>query len=88
MTQVEAAEFRQNAGAWLDQVQSNRGSVVISDDGQPVAVLVDTASYERLRKMDAEFNEARREFAAVFADIPEAKGLAMIDRICAEERGK
>jgi prevent-host-death family protein len=51
ITETSAVNFRQNLGEMLNQVQYRHDSVVINKDGKPVAVLVDTRMFERIRRM-------------------------------------
>ncbi|SEG32595.1 prevent-host-death family protein [Bryocella elongata] len=86
ITEVNVAEFAQNAGELLNQV-SGSGSVVISRDGTPVAVLVDAELFARMQQMQWEqFDKIRNRIADAYANVPEEVGLAEIDALVADER--
>ncbi len=88
VTEVSAVKFRQNLGEMLNQVQYRNDSIVITKDGKPVAALVDAELFERIRRMRSRFDEVAAKIAAGFADIPEEEGMAEIDRVVREVRGK
>ena len=50
---------RQHLGELLNEVQYRRGKIVVTKAGRPVAALVDIAMFERLRKLDEEFDRMR-----------------------------
>ena len=70
---------RQHLGELLNEVQYRRGKIVVTKAGRPVAALVDIAMFERLRKLDEEFDRMRGEIAQAFADATEhdVHGLAV-----------
>jgi prevent-host-death family protein len=78
ITETSAVAFRQNLGEMLNQVQYRRDSIVINKDGRPVAVLIDAALFERIRRMQARFDELAERFSRSFADVPAEQGLAEI----------
>ena len=86
ITEVNAVHFRQNLGEMLNQVQYRNDSIVINKDGKPVAALVDTELFARIRRMQDRFDELSRQVAEAFADVPEEQGLAEIDAAAAEVR--
>jgi prevent-host-death family protein len=86
ITEISAANFSQNLGEVLDQVQYRHASVVINKDGQPVAALVDARLFERIRRMQGRFDALCQRIEAGFAEVPEAEGLAEIDAAIAIER--
>ena len=86
--EVTAVSFRQNLGEMLNQVQYRRDSVVIKKDGKPVAALVDARLFERIRRVQERFDQLADRLAAGFAGVPEAEGLAEIERETAKARGK
>lgn len=69
--EAPAMTVRQNLGDLLSEVQYRKGKVIITKAGKPVAALVDIALFERIRKMDEEFELLRAELAKSFAGVPE-----------------
>lgn len=86
ITHTSAVSFRQNLGEMLNQVQYRRDSIVISKDGKPVAALVDAQMFERIRGMQARFDDLCARFQTGFVDMSEADGMAEIDKLVASER--
>lgn len=60
---------RQHLGELLNEVQYQHGKVVITKAGKPVAALIDIAMFERIRKMDDEFENLRAELSQAFAGM-------------------
>ena len=88
ITETTAVALRQNLGEMLNQVQLRRDSIVITKDGKPVAALIDAQLFERIRQMQDRFDELSAEIAKAFADVPEEKGIAEINRVAAEVRAE
>ncbi len=88
VTEVSAVKFRQNLGEMLNQVQYRNDSILITKDGKPVAALVDAELFERIRRMRSRFDELTAKLAVDFANVPEEEGMAEIDRVVREVRGK
>ena len=86
ITETSAVNFRQNLGEMLNQVQYRHDSVVINKDGKPVAVLVDTRLFERIRRMQDRFDALCRRIEAGYATLPEAEGIAEIEAAVQAER--
>jgi prevent-host-death family protein len=86
ITQTSAVAFRQNLGEMLNQVQYRHDSVVINKDGKPVAALVDTRLFERIRRMQERFDGLCRRIKSGFEDVPKADGLQEIEAAVALER--
>jgi prevent-host-death family protein len=86
ITETSAVNFRQNLGEMLNQVQYRHDSVVINKDGKPVAVLVDTGLFERIRRMQDRFDALCRRIEVGYAAVPEADGLAEIEAAVQTER--
>lgn len=84
--EAPAMTVRQNLGDLLSEVQYRKGKVIITKAGKPVAALVDIALFERIRKLDEEFDRMREELARAFADVPEKKVEAMVDEAVKEAR--
>lgn len=89
--ETTAVKFRQNLGEMLNQVQYRHDSVLINKDGKPVAALVDARLFDRIRRMQARFDEICDRLEAGFSAVPQDEGLAEIDaavwRERAEQRG-
>ena len=77
--EAPAMTVRQNLGDLLSEVQYRKGRVIITKAGKPVAALVDIALFERIRKLDEEFDRMREELARAFADMPEDRVEALAD---------
>ena len=84
--EAPAMTVRQNLGDLLNEVQYRKGKVIITKAGKPVAALVDIALFERIRKLDEEFDRMREELARAFADVPEKKVEALVDEAVKEAR--
>jgi prevent-host-death family protein len=77
--EAPAMTVRQNLGDLLNEVQYRRGKVVITKAGKPVAALVDIALFERLRKLDEEFDAMLAEMRKAFAGKPADDVHALVD---------
>lgn len=86
--EAPAMTVRQNLGDLLSEVQYRKGKVIITKAGKPVAALVDIALFERIRKLDEEFDRMREELARAFADVPEKKVEALVDEAVKEARAR
>ena len=65
--EAPAMTVRQNLGELLNEVQYRQGKVLITKAGKPVAALVDIALFERIRKLDEEFERMTTELAQAFS---------------------
>ena len=88
ITETSAVAFRQNLGEMINQVQFRGDSIVITKDGRPVAALIDAVLFERIRRMQERFDELSARLEKAFADVPEAEGIAEINRVAAEVRAE
>ena len=86
--EAPAMTVRQSLGDLLNEVQYRRGRIVITKGGKPVAALVDIALFERIRKLDEEFDRTLDEMARAFSGIPADKGEALIAEAVAAARRK
>ncbi len=84
--EAPAMTVRQNLGELLSEVQYRKGKVIITKAGKPVAALVDIALFERIRKLDEEFDQMREELARAFAAAPEKRVEALVDEAVKEAR--
>jgi len=87
ITEINAVAFRRNLGEMINQVQYRRDSIIINKDGRPVAVLIDAALFERIRKMQARFDALADRISAAYSDVPPDEGIAEIDRAVERSRG-
>jgi prevent-host-death family protein len=88
ITEVSAANFQRNFGEILNQVQYRRDSVVINKDGKPVAALVNTHLFERIRRMQGRFDALCQRIETGFAATPTEEGLAEIEMAVTQERSQ
>ncbi len=86
--EAPAMTVRQNLGDLLSEVQYRKGKVIITKAGKPVAALVDIALFERIRKLDEEFDRMREELARAFADMPAEHAEALVDEAVGEVRAR
>jgi len=86
--EAPAMTVRQNLGDLLSEVQYRKGKVIITKAGKPVAALVDIALFERIRKLDEEFDQMREELARAFADMSEKQVEALVDEAVKEARAR
>lgn len=77
--EAPAMTVRRHLGELLNEVQYRHGKVVITKAGKPVAALIDIALFERLRKLDEEFDLLRAEIAQAFAGKTENEVGALVD---------
>jgi prevent-host-death family protein len=77
--EAPAMTVRQNLGDLLNEVQYRKGRIIITKGGKPVAALIDIALFERLRKLDEEFEQSAAALAKAFAPLGPEKGTALVD---------
>lgn len=80
ITEATAADLRRNLGGMLDRVQHRGDSIVIVEDGKPVAALVGVAMFERICRMRERFDALSERLAEAYARVPEDTGVAEIAR--------
>lgn len=56
INETNAAAFRQNLGKYLNLVQCRKDSVLIKQDGKPVAALIDANLFQYIRRMQERFD--------------------------------
>lgn len=77
--EAPAMTVRQKFGELLNEVRYRRGRVLITKAGKPVAALIDVPLFEKLRKLDEEFERLGGELRKGFAQVPSRKGMTLID---------
>lgn len=60
--------------------------MLITKGGKAVAALIDISLFERLRKLDEEFERMRAELTEAFSGMPEEEVNTLIDEAVAEAR--
>jgi prevent-host-death family protein len=86
ITETSAVSFRQNLGDMLNQVHYRSDSILIHKDGKSIAALVDARLFERIRRMQARFDDLSQRLAQGFAATPQEAGMAEIDAAVQTER--
>ena len=69
----------QKFGELLNEVQYRRNRVLITKAGKPVAALIDIALFEKVRKLDEDFDVLTKDLKNAFAKVPAEKGTVLID---------
>ncbi|MEC8858534.1 MAG: type II toxin-antitoxin system Phd/YefM family antitoxin [Pseudomonadota bacterium] len=88
VTETSAVKFRQNLGKMLNLVEYRHDSVLINKDGKAVAALIDARLFERIRRMQARFDDLANRIEQGYANVPEAEGLDEISQAILAEREK
>jgi len=86
--ETPAKTVRQKFGELLNEVQYRHDRVLITKAGKPVAALIDVALFEKLRKLDEDFEQLTGELKKAFSKIPPQKGVALIDEAVRAARKK
>ena len=86
--EASAMTVRQNLGGLLNEVQYRKGRIVITKGGKPVAALIDIQLFERLRRLDEEFEELSGTLAKAFTGVGAAKGTMLVDEAVRSARRK
>lgn len=77
--EASAMKVRQNLGDLLNEVQYRKGRILITKAGKPVAALVDVALFERIQRLDEEFEKLTDSLADAFKDVPPEEGTELIE---------
>lgn len=88
LRETPAMTVRKNLGELLNEVQYRHDRVVITKAGKPVAALIDIPLFERLRKLDEEFEQLTQELSTAFEGMAEEEGMALIDEAITAARKK
>lgn len=83
-----AMTVRQKFGELLNEVQYRRDRVLITKAGKPVAALIDVALFEKLRKLDEEFEQLTGAIRKAFSKVPQQKGMPLVDEAVRAARKK
>jgi prevent-host-death family protein len=86
--EVTAVKFRQNLGEMIARVQYSNDTVIINKGGKPVAALIGSALYERIRKMWDTFDRLTGKVANAYTSVPEDEGMAEIEAVSASVRSE
>lgn len=81
-------KLRQNLGDLLNEVQYRNGRILITKAGKPVAALVDVALFERIQKLDAQFEQLAGRLAEAFEAVPAEEAEAWLDEAVRAAREK
>ena len=79
ISEASAVTLRQHLEELLNEVQYRRQRVVITRAGKPVAALVDIGVFDRLRRLDEEFEHLRGKLAEAFSRYSEDEVDALLD---------
>ena len=88
ITETSEVAFRQNLADLLNQVHFRGDSIVINNDGKPIAALVDARLFARIRRLQQRFDELSERLAQGFEGVPEEEGTAEIDAAVQATRPK
>jgi prevent-host-death family protein len=86
--ETTAMKVRQNLGELLNEVQYRKGRFVITKAGKPVAAIVDIDLFERIRRLDDEFEALTRKMVDAFAGVEPEKGMKLVDEAVTAARRK
>lgn len=86
--EAPAMTVRQNLGELLNEVQYRNGKVLITKAGKPVAAIIDIALFERIRKLDEDFDEMTAELAKAFSDKTADDVASLVDEAVTSIRAK
>ena len=86
--ETSAMAVRQKFGELLNEVQYRHDRVLITKAGKPVAALIDVALFEKLHKLDEDFDRLLDEIKQAFNDVPPEKGMVLVDEAVHAARKK
>ena len=89
MKKISVRELRQNASAWLRQVQQGE-SFEVTNRGRPVALLVPTPKGDLIEEMIAagRITPPTRDWRDLGPPLPPTPGVPLPSEILAEERSE
>lgn len=68
--EASAITVRQHFGDLLNQVQQRRDAIIITEDGKPVAALVDIELFDKIQAMRAAFEQTLQALNTAYANVP------------------
>ena len=74
-----AMTVRQNLGELLNGIQYGNDQVVITKSGKPVAAMVDSALFDKIRLLKHEFNRLTDQLAVAYKSVDESVAQKEID---------
>ena len=77
--EATAMTVRQNLGELLNGIQYGHDQIVITKGGKPVAAMVDTVLFDKIRLMKKEFNRLTDELATAYQGVDENVAQQEID---------
>ena len=77
--EATAMTVRQNLGELLNGIQYGHDQIIITKGGKPVAAMVDTALFDKIRLMKKEFNRLTDELASAYQATDEHVAQQEID---------
>ena len=84
--EATAMTVRQNLGELLNGIQYGSDQVVITKGGKPVAAMVDTALFDKIRLLKREFNRLTDQLAVAYQGIDESLAQQEIDAAVKQAR--
>ncbi len=84
--EATAMTVRQNLGELLNGIQYGSDQVIITKGGKPVAAMVDTALFDKIRLLKREFNRLTDELAVTYQDIDASVAQQEIDAAVKQAR--
>ena len=84
--EATAMTVRQNLGELLNGIQYGNDQIVITKGGKPVAAMVDTALFDKIRLLKREFNRLADELAIAYQGVEESVAQQEIDAAVKQAR--
>ena len=84
--EATAMTVRQNLGELLNGIQYGSDQVIITKGGKPVAAMVDTALFDKIRLLKREFNRLTDELAVTYQGIDASVAQQEIDAAVKQAR--
>jgi len=84
--EATAMTVRQNLGELLNGIQYGNDQIVITKGGKPVAAMVDTALFDKIRLLKREFNRLTDELAIAYQGVDESVAQQEIDAAVKQAR--
>ena len=84
--EATAMTVRQNLGELLNGIQYGNDQIVITKGGKPVAAMVDTALFDKIRLLKREFNRLTDQLATAYQGVDESVAQQEIDAAVKQAR--